>query len=278
MAEPTIPAIDVWAQPGTAALLGRPEFASLLRAVGLTAPPAGGIPIEALVEEMDSVGIDRIVLRAWCAPDGWIITNDDIAAIVARYPERFVGLATVDLLRPVEAVRELDRAVRDLGLKGLFVLPWMWDLPPNDRHYYPLYVKCVDLGVPFCCQAGHTGPLRPSEPGRPIPYLDEVALTFPELTIVAGHVGYPWTDELIGLAWKHANVYIDTSAHLPRYYPPAIIHFMNTYGRDKVLWATNYPMISMGQSRKQVEDLDLRPETKEKFLRLNALRVFKLTE
>ncbi|MCH8949786.1 MAG: amidohydrolase [Chloroflexi bacterium] len=277
MTEARIPAIDAWAQPGTAALLNRPEFASLFRATGETAR-FEGVPVEELLANMDQAGTERAVLRAWCAPDGWIISNDEIAEIVARHPKRFLGLATVDLLRPVEAVRELERAVKDLGLSGLFILPWMWDLPPNDRHYYPLYVKCIELGVPFCCQVGHTGPLRRSEPGRPIPYLDDVALTFPDLTIVGGHIGHPWTDEMIGLAWKYPNVYIDTSAYLPRYYPPALVHFMNSYGQDKVLWGTNYPMLPVGRCREQVEDLGLKPEAKEKFLRLNAQRVFKLAE
>lgn len=87
------------------------------------------------------------------------------------------------------AVAELDRAVTKLGCIALRVVPWLWNLPPNDKHYYPLYVKCVELGIPFCTQVGHTGPLCPSEVGRPIPYLDEVALTFPDLVIVGGHIG-----------------------------------------------------------------------------------------
>ncbi len=277
MTEARIPAIDAWAQPGTAVLLNRPEFASLFRVTGETAR-FEGVPVEELLANMDQAGIERAVLRAWCGPDGWIISNDEIAEIVARNPKRFLGLATVDLLRPVEAVRELERAVQDLGMSGLFILPWMWNLPPNDRHYYPLYVKCIELGVPFCCQVGHTGPLRPSEPGRPIPYLDDVALTFPDLTVVGGHIGHPWTDEMIDLAWKYPNVYIDTSAHLPRYYPPTLVHFMNSYGQDKVLWGTNYPMLPVDRCREQVEDLGLKPEAKEKFLRLNAQRVFKLAE
>ncbi len=229
-----------------------------------------------LRKEFTAVGEVISVLRAWCGPDGWIISNNEIAEIVARFPERFIGLATVDLRKPMEAVRELDRAVRELGLRGLFILPWMWDLPPNDRRYYPLYVKCVELDIPFCCQVGHTGPMRRSEPGRPIPYLDDVALDFPELVIVGGHTGHPWTDEMIGLAWKYPNVHIDTSAYLPRYYPPALVHFMNSYGQDKVLWGTNYPMLPVERCREGVEDLNLKPEAKEKFLRLNALRVFHL--
>jgi predicted TIM-barrel fold metal-dependent hydrolase len=156
------------------------------------------------------------------------------------------------------------------------MLPWMWDLPPNDRHYYPLYVACVELGIPFCLQVGHTGPLRPAEPGRPIPYVDEVALAFPELTIIGGHIGYPWTEEMIALAWKYPNVYIDTSAYLPRYYPPTLRMFMNSYGQDKVLFGTNYPMLSPSRCRPQVDELGLKAEVREKFLRLNAIKAFGL--
>ncbi len=271
--QPSIGAIDAWAQPGTARLINDPMFASLWRATGMSPLPEG-IPIEQLIVEMDESNIERAVLRAWAAPEGWIITNDEIAALV----QRFVGLATVDLRRPVEAVGELRRAVNDLGLRGLHMLPWIWDLPPNDRRYYPLYVACLDLGVPFCLQVGHTGPLRPSEPGRPIPYLDEVALAFPDLTIIGGHIGYPWTDEMIALAWKYPNVYIDTSAYLPRFYPPTFRMFMNSYGQDKVLFGTNYPMLSPSRCRAQVDELGLKPEAKEKFLRLNTLKAFGLTE
>ncbi len=272
-----IPAVDAWAQPGTARLVNKPFFAPLFRATGQTAPP-DGVPIDHLLAEMDAGGVERAVLRAWWGPDGVIISNEEIAELVQRYPNRFIGLAAVDLLRPLDAVRELRRAVNELGLRGLYLLPWLWNLPPNDRHYYPLYVACIELGIPFCLQVGHTGPLGPSEPGRPIPYLDEVALTFPELVIVGGHIGHPWTDEMIGMAWKYPNVYIDTSAHMPRYYPPTLLQFMNSYGSDKVLFATNYPMLWPAACRAQAEKLDLKPEAKEKFLRLNALRVFGLAE
>src|SRR5213078_1382216 len=98
--------------------------------------------------------------------------NDDVAEKQAAHPNCFVGVAAVDLYRPMDAVRELRRCVMQLGFKALRVVPWLWDLPPDDRRYYPLYAECVELGVPFCLQVGHTGPLCPSEPGRPIPYLD----------------------------------------------------------------------------------------------------------
>ena len=155
-------------------------------------------------------------------------------------------------------------------------MPWLWNRPPNDRHYYPLYVKCIELDIPFCTQVGQTGPLMPSEPGRPIPYLDEVALTFPELRIVAGHIGYPWTDEMLGLATKHENVFIDTSAHLPRYYPPQLVHFMRTYGRSKVLFGTNFPHLSFQKCVEQAMALDLPEDVARAFFTDNARRVFNL--
>jgi predicted TIM-barrel fold metal-dependent hydrolase len=116
----------------------------------------------------------------------------------------------------------------------------------------------------------------PSETGRPVPYLDEVALTFPELRIVAGHIGYPWTDEMIGVAWKHENVFIDTSAYLPRYYPPQLVHYLKTYGQDKVLFGTNFPQLPFVKCVQQVHAMNLPDEIQMKFLSENARRVFRL--
>lgn len=93
----------------------------------------------------------------------------------------------------------------------------VWMQHPT-RRYYPLYAECIELDVPFCLQVGHTGPLMSSEPGRPIPYLEHVALEFPELRIVAGHIGAPWTQEIISPATKFPNVHIDTSAYKVKRY------------------------------------------------------------
>ncbi len=132
--------------------------------------------------------------------------------------------------------------------------------------------------ITFLARLGEacTGPLMPSETGRPVPYLDEVALTFPQLCIVAGHIGHPWTDEMIGVAWKHENVFIDTSAYLPRYYPPQLVHYLKTYGQDKVLFGTNFPQLPFAKCVQQVFDMNLPDEVQSKFLSENARRVFQL--
>jgi predicted TIM-barrel fold metal-dependent hydrolase len=175
-------------------------------------------------------------------------------------------------------VRELRRCVTELGFRGLRVVPWLWDAPPTDRRYYPLYATCVELGVPFFTQVGHTGPLGPSETGRPIPYIDQVALDFPELVIVGGHIGYPWTEEMVAVARKHENVYIDTSAYTARRYPPELVRYLQKDGRRKVLFGTNYPMIAPQKALEHLDALGLDDEVRELFLRGNARRLLGLLD
>ena len=103
-----------------------------------------------------------------------------------------------------------------------------------------------------------------------------MALHFPDLKIVCGHIGYPWTEEMIAVAWKHDNVFIDTSAHAPKYYPKELLHYANTYGADKVMFGTNFPQLMFHNCTKQAKELDLKEENLEKFLWKNANRVFKL--
>jgi len=249
-------------------------FESLRRWMGGTIPDS--VPVEMTIAALDAAPIERALVSAWWGPQGPIISNDEVAAIVRTHPDRLVGIGAVDLARPMDAVRELRRCVRTLGFRGIRVLPWLWRLPPNDRHYYPVYAECVELGVPFCLQVGHTGPLAPSEPGRPIPYLDEVALDFPELTIVGGHIGFPWTAEMISLARKYPNVYIDTSAYKPSRYPPELVDYLRGGGRKKVLFGSNYPMLLPAVCVTELESLQLDDEAARLFLHDNAIQVFKL--
>ncbi len=267
--------IDAWAQPVFKGSL-LPEVVRVFEQSGSAHLLSQDLSAAHLVAMMDQAGVDRVMLCAWHRPGTWVITNDTIAEFVRQFPERFVGVAAVNLEKPVEAVHELERAVKELGFKALRVVPWLWNRPPNDKFYFPLYVTCIELHIPFCTQVGHTGPLMPSEPGRPVPYLDEVALTFPELRIVAGHIGHPWTDEMIGVAWKHENVFIDTSAHAPRYYPAQLVQYLTTYGQDKVLFGTNFPQLSWEKCVQQVQAMNLPQEIQAKFLGGNARRVFRL--
>jgi predicted TIM-barrel fold metal-dependent hydrolase len=269
--------IDVWMQHPNRAFLASPMFESLRRWSRGTLLE-GDVPLELTIGAMDAAGVRTGLLCAWWGPHGPLISNDEVADMVSLFPDRLVGVASVDLARPLDAVRELRRCVRDLGMRALRIIPWLWDLPPDDRRYYPLYTECVELGIPFCTQVGHTGPLCPSEPGRPIPYLDHVALEFPELVIVGGHVGFPWTTEMISLATKYPNVYIDTSAYKATRYPPELVAYLRSNGRRKVLFGSNHPAWPARDCLAGLEDLKLDEETTALFLHANAERVFGLPD
>ncbi len=269
------PVIDAWIQHPTPRVLSEPMFASLRRWLRAEHVPEE-LPIEMTLAALDSAGVARALLSAWWGPQGPLLGNDEVAALVSAHPDRLVGVAAVDLFRPMDGVRELRRCVREHGFRALRMLPWLWRLPPNDRRYYPLYAECCELGIPFCLQVGHAGPLLPSEPGRPIPYLDEVASEFPELVIVGGHIGYPWTEEMISLATKYENVYIDTSAYKPSRYPEALVSFMRGRGKKKVLFGSNFPMLLPATCLAQLDRLGLDDETTRAFLYDNAQRVFGL--
>jgi predicted TIM-barrel fold metal-dependent hydrolase len=266
--------IDAWAQHPTLRHSQDPIFDSLRRWMR-GAIPTEELPVSMTVAAMDHGQVNKSLISAWYAPRNVMISNDEVASFVAEAPDRFAGVGSVDISKPMQAVAEVKRCVEELGFVGIRVLPWLWELPPTDRRFYPVYVACCELGVPFCTQIGHTGPLMDSEVGRPI-YLDRVALDFPELKIVGGHIGYPWTEEAIAVATKHENVYIDTSAYTVKRYPDNLVEYMKTNGKKKVMFGTNYPMIMPGKALEGLDSLGLDDETRELFLAGNAQRVFGL--
>lgn len=268
--------IDAWAQHPTLRHAQDPMFDSLRRWSRQEAP-SEQLPVSVTIERMDEAGVAKSLISAWVAPRNVMISNDEVAAFVDEYPDRLIGVGSVDISKPMQAVAEIRRCINELGFKGIRVLPWLWEAPPTDRLFYPIYATCCDLGVPFCTQIGHTGPLMPSEVGRPI-YLDRVALDFPELVIVGGHIGYPWTDEAIAVATKHANVYIDTSAYTVTRYPPPLVQYLKTNGREKVLFGTNYPMITPEKALHGLAELNLPPEAQDMFLARNAQKVFCISD
>jgi predicted TIM-barrel fold metal-dependent hydrolase len=267
--------VDVWAQHPTRRLAEQPWLATLARWTGQEVTE---LPLEATIGAMNAGGVSVALLSGWHGPTGSLISNDEVAQAVEAFPDRFAGLASVDLTDPMGAVREVRRCITDLGFVGVRVVPWLWNLPPNDRRYYPVYVACVELGVPFCTQVGHTGPLCPSEPGRPIPYLDEVLLDFPDLVVVGGHVGYPWTAEVISLATKYPNFYVDTSAYAVHRLPADFVDFLRAHGRTRVMFGSNWPMIAPDRALARLGKLGLDEEATTLFLGANARRVFRLAD
>ena len=235
-----------------------------------------GQPLENMIQEMDDAGVDKMVLSAFYWHDTEVFSNEEVSRLAKEYPDRFIPAGTVNVIhKPMEVARQVERLVTELGMKCIRLEPYMYGdgmtgLPPTDKHYWPVYIKCVELNVPVAIQVGHTGPLLPSECGRPI-YFDEVALSFPDLRILACHLGQPWHEEMMILAWKHPNLWIETSARTPKLWPESFKQFACGWGQDKVIWATDYPLLTFDRTLTELEGLEFSDEIFRKLVRGNLL-------
>ncbi len=281
-----IQAIDIVANIWTKeALAGRPDRTGLFRGkLGLDQATFEGISLEEMIGRMDAAGIERAFLPAakvgeqW-HPAGYHVPYELVAEAVRRYPKRFSALAGLDPTEGMDGVRALERAVRDHGFIGAHFYPHWFELPPDHARWYPFYAKCVELDVPIQLQVGQSLVYDKRAPkrsvGRPIT-LDAVACDFPELKLVGIHVGIPWADEMIAMAWKHPNVFIGADAHSPKYWPESFTRYIDSFGQEKVMFGTDFPVLQFERTRAEVEALGLRPGPKRKFLRDNAMKLYKL--
>ena len=211
-------------------------------------------------------------------------SNDFIAQMVKKHPDVFVGFAGIDPWKGERAISELERSINELGLHGVGELhPICNKFYPNDRKLFPLYEKCIDLGIHIAFHTGTTG-VGSGLPGgggyridysRPI-HIDDLAASFPELTIVCCHPGIPWTDELLAIAKHKANVYIDISGWHPRFLSDHMVERINTDLQDKIMFGTDYPWITPEKWLKGFESVAIREEVKPKILKENAKRILQL--
>jgi predicted TIM-barrel fold metal-dependent hydrolase len=173
----------------------------------------------------------------------------------------------------MKAVRALEMFTRDYSGVLARITPFYLDVPPNDAIYYPVYAKCVELDLPITINTGIPGPPAPGECQHPM-HLDKVCLHFPELKLVMAHGADPWWAEACRLMLKYHNLYMMTSAYLPKYFPPELIQFMNTRGKKKVMFASDHPAIQMERCLDEALALDLREGVLERFLFHNANDLF----
>jgi uncharacterized protein len=243
-----------------------------------------GVSLEEMIDQMDRAGIDIAFLIACKVgrlglPQTWHLPYEFVSRALEKYPDRFRGLAGIDPTEGMKGVRQLESAIKDLGFIGAHLYPHWYGLAPDHAKYYPFYAKCVDLDVPIEMQVGHCLVYSKDYPlqsvGRPIT-LDTIACDFPELKLIGIHIGYPCTEEMISVAWKHPNVYIGSDAYAPKHWPENFVHFIDTWGQDKVLFGSDFPLLDFGRLRREVEQLKIRKESKRKFLRDNAVKVFKI--
>lgn len=244
----------------------------------------GGVPMRQYLKMMDRAGIERSLLIAVRAGDlrvdgSWELPYARVHDVCRRFPTRFSGLAGIDPTRGMQGLADLEEAVKNRGFVGAHLYPHWFGWAPDHAKYYPYYAKCCELGIPIMMQVGHNlvysrGRRLPSV-GRPI-CLDQVAIDFPELTLIGIHIGIPWTDEMISMCWKHENVYVAGDAYAPKHWPKQFVHYANSYGSHKVLFGTDWPVIDPERAVREIDGLEFKPESRRRMMRENAVRLFGL--
>ncbi len=239
--------------------------------------------IEDFVEKLNEMGVEKAVIFNLDeeTPSGIVgLPNDYYAKIVNQFPDKFIGIAGIDPLKKKKVVQEIQRSY-EIGLRGIAIRPFMFQIRPTDKRMYPIYSTCVELDIPIWFHMSINYSTNTMEVERPI-YLDVVAQKFPELKIIAGHGGWPWVNEMVAVAWRNPNIYIDIASYLPKYlgmqgtgWEP-LMHYGNTVLQDKILFGSTW--LFMGLSIKQLADevikLPLKEKVKEKWLYSNAVRFF----
>jgi predicted TIM-barrel fold metal-dependent hydrolase len=217
------------------------QFRAVAKAFGRDEQSVIGLLDEAGIEQSLITGFDE-----WSSVHETFIPNELVAGLAERHPDRFIPFAGADVLKGMDAVRELEHWISERGFRGLSLRPFMIGLPADDRRYYPLYAKCVELDVPLSIHtSANWTTVSDNDLGHPR-HIDVVASDFPELKIVMSHAGYPWVLEAVLLAWKYPNVYLELAAHRPKYLASPgtgwepLLRFGQTTIREKVLFGTGW--------------------------------------
>lgn len=204
--------------------------------------------------------------------------NEVALEAIKRFPDRFFGSYEANPNFGMDEVRKIKRLHADFGIKAVTAFPsgLCPQVPLSDKKWYPIYAACVELDIPFCPCVGVPGPRLPMAPQH-VEQLDEICWFFPELKIVMRHGAEPWTDLAVKLMLKYPNLYYMTSAFAPKHYPKNIIDYANSRGADKIMYAGYFPMgLSLDRIFKDMPNVPFKDEVWPKFLRENAVKVFKL--
>jgi uncharacterized protein len=211
-------------------------------------------------------------------------SNEEIAEQAALHGDALIPFASIDPHRGEAGVRAVRRLAERYGVRGFKFHPTLQGFFPNDAMAYPLYEVIAEYDLIALFHTGHTGAgagvpgggglrLKYSNPM----YIDDVAVDFPELRIILAHPSFPWQDEALSVALHKPTVYIDLSGWSPKYFPPQLVHYANTLLKDKVLFGSDFPMITPDRWLADFANLDIRDEVRPKILKDNAARLFGLT-
>jgi predicted TIM-barrel fold metal-dependent hydrolase len=226
-------------------------------------------PIDITLHEMDRFGVER----------GLIGVGGDVSAqALEQHPDRFIPSGNVDPNDGMDGIRKMVREYEEFGVRafGAFPAGCMPQVPINDPKFYPIYAKCVELGVPIFVCAGVPGPRLPMA-CQHVELIDQVMYDFPELVFVTRHGCEPWQELAMKLMLKWPNLYYSTSAFAPKYYPEEIVRYANTRGADKIIYAGYFPMgLSLERIMTDMPKVPFRDHVWKKFLCENAMKVLKL--
>lgn len=211
------------------------------------------------------------------------LSSEDIADQAARHPDALLPFGSVDPHKGKTAVDQARRLVTEHGARGFKFHPSLQAFAPNDRQHYPLYEALQELQVPAVFHTGQTGIGAGLPGGRGIKLgysapmlIDDVAADFPDLTIVMAHPSVPWQDEALSIASHKANVYIDLSGWAPKYFPLQLVQAANTYLRHKVVFGSDFPVITPDRWLTDFQSLDIKPEVRPLILKENATQLLRL--
>ena len=234
---------------------------------------------EAMLAEMDEIGVEKVFMDAtkmWSFRHKALMADYSLELVADRVRQgkgRVVGGLSYNPFEIKKSLEDIEKGVKEYGFKYVWFHPISFGLAPNDKKCYPLYGKCLELGIPVTFQVGHSAEPLPSEVGHPM-YADEVAIDFPDLKMVLTHTGWPWVEEWISMLWRHPNVYGNIGAYFPKDLSPALVEFMGGRGQNKVLWATNG--FGLTRCKKELVELPISDGAKRKVLRDNAANLFNL--
>jgi predicted TIM-barrel fold metal-dependent hydrolase len=211
------------------------------------------------------------------------VPNEEVAQAAAGNPDVLIPFASIDPARGQAGVRAARRLVTGHGIRGFKFHPSVQEFYPNDRSAYPLYAAIEELGVPVVFHTGQTGigAGAPGGGGIRLKYsnpllVDDVAADFPGLPIVLAHPSFPWQDEALAVATHKPLVYIDLSGWSPKYFPAQLVQYANTLLQDKVMFGSDYPLITPDRWLADFEALPVKPEVRPKILKWNAARLLGL--
>lgn len=224
---------------------------------------------EQLLEALDAANIGACVVSIM-EPEH----AEWVGAAHAQYPKKILPAMIVNPLGGMAEIRRVVEYHEKYGVRCLRIPPFRYTLPPTDRVYWPFYVKAIELDIAVSMNAGMPGPRRPGWVQNPI-YYDEVAHHFPELRLIMTHCGQPWIEEVISTIAHWDNVYMSCTSVAPKYWPENFVQFINTRGREKMMFGTEFPTIDWVRGRSEVDELPLRENVVPLFLAENARRAYK---